>query len=296
MGVAFNKILNQQIKKYSNGEGLPDDLLPLFNSISESYDQYQKEQRLVERAMDLSSDELLDANLELKKINAEMDRFVYSTSHDLRAPLLSILGLLNIVEKENKQYDLKGYLKLLRDSVEKLDRFISDIIDYSRNARLELELKEVDMNHIIEESFKHLNYMPGCSSLLRLINVDVQDIFISDERRISVLMNNLISNAIKYQNPDVKDSFVNIEVEVDSDQVSIEIEDNGIGIEEKYLDRVFEMFYRASPEAKGSGLGLYIVQETLGKLKGSIEVESEYGKGTKFKVKLPNYLHHTEDV
>lgn len=294
--MAFNKILNQQIKKYSNGEGLPDDLLPLFHSISESYDQYQKEQRLVERAMDLSSDELLDANLELKKINAEMDRFVYSTSHDLRAPLLSILGLLNIVEKENKQYDLKGYLKLLRDSVEKLDRFISDIIDYSRNARLELELNEVDMNMIIEESFKHLNYMPGCSSLLRLINVDEQAKFVSDERRLSVLMNNLISNAIKYQNPEAKDSFVNIEVEIDDKMMSIEIEDNGLGIEEKYLPHVFEMFYRASPEAKGSGLGLYIVQETLGKLKGSISVDSEYGKGTKFSVKIPNYLNHNEEA
>ena len=62
------------------------------------------------------------------------------------------------------------------------------------------------------------------------------------------------------------------------------------------MEHVFEMFYRASPEAKGSGLGLYIVQETLGKLKGSIGVESEYGKGTKFTVKVPNFLHHQEEI
>jgi len=292
MAGEFNKILNKQLVKYSNGEGLPDDLLPLFQSISESYDLYQKDQQLVERAMDLSAEELLDANLDLKKINVEMDRFVYSTSHDLRAPLLSILGLLNIVEKDNKQYDLKGYLKLLRDSVEKLDRFISDIIDYSRNARLEVDHNEVEISHIIEESFKHLNYMPGCSSILKLINVDQQSKLFSDERRLSIVFNNLISNAIKYRNPEARDSFINIEVQILPDEVVVEFEDNGIGIEQKYLDRVFEMFYRASPEAKGSGLGLYIVQETVNKLNGSIAVESTFGEGTKFSLKIPNHLAH----
>lgn len=288
MNSDYNKILIRQIKKYSNGQGIPESLEPLFKSISLFYDNFERDQKLVERVMDLSSDELMDSNLELKKLNEEMDRFVYSTSHDLRAPLLSILGLLNIIENENTQYDIKGYLKLLRDSTVKLDRFISDIIDYSRNTRLEVNCVEVDFSSIIDDSFKHLNYMPGCSTLLKLINVDNHAKLYSDDRRLSIIFNNLISNAIKYQKPDIADSFINIEAEISQSELRVEIEDNGIGIADEYLQNIFDMFYRASPEAKGSGLGLYIVQETLEKLNGSIEVESTLDEGTKFTVTIPN--------
>ena len=284
----FNKILDRQIKKYAADDTGLKSLDPLLESVSKAYDDFERDQQIVERVMNLSSEELLEANVELKKINTEMDRFVYSTSHDLRAPLLSILGLLNIIEKENTQYDLKGYLKLLRDSTVKLDRFISDIIDYSRNSRLEVMAEELDIGMVIEESFKHLNYLPGCSSLLKLINIDAQVKFYGDERRLSIIFNNLISNAIKYQNPDISDGFVNIEAEVTDKELIVEIEDNGLGIDKPYLAKIFDMFYRANPDAKGSGLGLYIVRETIDKLEGRISVSSVLGEGTKFTVHVPN--------
>jgi len=284
----YNKILDRQLNKYAKGVNLPKELAPLLESISHFYDGFERDEQLVERVMTLGSDELLEANLGLKKVNEEMDRFVYSTSHDLRAPLLSILGLLNIIESENKQYDIKGYLKLLRDSTVKLDRFISDIIDYSRNTRLEIECKEVDFASILEESFKHLNYMPGCSTLLKLINIDDKTKLYCDARRLSIIFNNIISNAIKYQKDEIEDSFVNIEAEINASELKVEIEDNGIGIGSQYLKSIFDMFYRASPEAKGSGLGLYIVQETIEKLNGTIEVESTLDEGTKFTVSIPN--------
>lgn len=288
----YNDLLQKQITKFKNGHKIPEEWNPLFESISESYDNYEQELELIEKVMNVSSEELLDANQELKKINEEMDRFVYSTSHDLRAPLLSILGLLNIIEKENKQYDIQGYLKLLRDSTVNLDKFISDIIDYSRNSRLEVEKKEVDIAEIINNSFKHLNYLPGCSTLLKLVNIDAKEKFYCDERRLIIIFNNLISNAIKYQNQDISDSYVNIEAVIDAKEMRVDLEDNGIGIEEGYLQRIFDMFYRASPEAKGSGLGLYIVKEAIQKLKGKIEVSSTFGMGTKFVLVIPNIERH----
>ncbi len=288
MNKGYNKILNRQIKKYVDDPKALEGLEPFLESVSRAYNDFDRDQRLVEKVMNLSSDELLEANVELKKINTEMDRFVYSTSHDLRAPLLSILGLLNIIEKENQQYDIKGYLKLLRDSTVKLDRFISDIIDYSRNSRLEVMAEELDIGNVIEESFKHLNYLPGCSTLLKLINIDAPIKYFGDERRLSIIFNNLISNAIKYQNPDISDSFVNIEAEVTDKELIVEIEDNGLGIDKPYLDKIFDMFYRANPDAKGSGLGLYIVRETIDKLEGHITVNSVFGEGTKFVVRVPN--------
>ncbi|MCV9386201.1 sensor histidine kinase [Reichenbachiella ulvae] len=288
----YNDLLQKQINKYTKGKSIPEEWKPLFESINDSYNNYEKELELIERVMNVSSEELLDANQELKKINEEMDRFVYSTSHDLRAPLLSILGLLNIIEKENKQYDIQGYLKLLRDSTVNLDKFISDIIDYSRNSRLEVEKTQVDIGEIINESFKHLNYLPGCSTLLKLVNIDAKEKFYSDQRRLVIIFNNLISNAIKYQNPDLTDSYINIEAEIDVKEMKLEISDNGIGIEESYLQKIFDMFYRASPDSKGSGLGLYIVKEAIQKLNGSIAVESTLGMGTKFSVVIPNIERH----
>lgn len=288
MKAGYNKILERQIKKYASANTIPKALDPLLESISYFYDNFERDQKLVERVMDLNSDELMSSNTELKKLNEEMDRFVYSTSHDLRAPLLSILGLLNIVEKENTQYDLKGYLKLIRDSTIKLDRFISDIIDYSRNTRLEIEHKEVSFSDIIDDCFKHHNYMPGCSTLLKVIEIDDKIKLYSDKTRLSILFNNLISNAIKYQKTDTDDSFVRIEAKITNEELHVKIEDNGIGIEEQYLKNIFDMFYRASPEAKGSGLGLYIVKETLEKLKGNVQVESAYQEGTTFTITIPN--------
>ena len=289
MKEGYNKILERQLKKYLNDEEIPSEMLPLFNNISDSYDKFEMDQKLVDRVMDMSSDELMASNLELEKVNEEMDRFVYSTSHDLRAPLLSILGLLNIIENENTQYDIKGYLKLLRDSTVKLDRFISDIIDYSRNTRLELEYKEVSFDEIVNDAFTHFNYMPGCSTLLKLINIDTQSKLYSDKTRLSIVFNNLISNSIKYQNNDIKDSYLNIEAEINPFELVVEMTDNGVGIADKYLSKIFDMFYRASPEAKGSGLGLYIVAETLQKLNGKIEVESTLGEGSKFTIRIPNH-------
>lgn len=288
----YNDLLQKQIKKYSNGKEIPEEWAPLFENISESYNHFEHELDLIEKVMNVSSEELLDANQELKKINEEMDRFVYSTSHDLRAPLLSILGLLNIIEKENKQYDIQGYLKLLRDSTVNLDKFISDIIDYSRNSRLDVEKTEVDIGEIINESFKHLNYLPGCSTLLKLVNIDAREKFYCDQRRLVIIFNNLISNAIKYQNPELTDSYVNIEAIIDEKEMKLDIADNGIGIEESYLQKIFNMFYRASPDSKGSGLGLYIVKEAVQKLKGTIEVESTLGMGTKFSLIIPNIERH----
>ncbi|PIB35132.1 hypothetical protein BFP72_06845 [Reichenbachiella sp. 5M10] len=287
-----NHILQQQLQKYMGDKPIPAEMETLFDNISETYDHFEQEQELIERVMNVSSEELLDANQELKKINEEMDRFVYSTSHDLRAPLLSILGLLNIIEKENKQYDIQGYLKLLRDSTVNLDKFISDIIDYSRNSRLDVEKKEVDIAAIINESFKHLNYLPGCSTVLKLINIDAKEKFYCDERRLTIIFNNVISNAIKYQNPDIHDSYINIEAVIDEKKMTVEIEDNGIGIEESYLQKIFDMFYRASPDSKGSGLGLYIVKETIQKLNGQITVKSTLGMGTKFSLLIPNIDRH----
>ncbi|MEQ6120901.1 PAS domain S-box protein [Reichenbachiella sp. MALMAid0571] len=242
---------------------------------------------------DITDRKLAEAKLmtqleEVKKVNYELDKFVYSVSHDLRAPLSSILGVVNIAETENPSPVLKEYLGLIKGSVSRLDHFIKDILDYSRNSRMKIEIVKIDFNQITSEAKLNLNFMEGYGRITFNIEIDIEGSFYSDKRSVEVILNNLISNSIKYQDYKKESSFISISIRASEKQVVIEFSDNGVGIEQDYIDKVFDMFFRASKEFSGAGLGLYILKETVGKLNGSVKLESKKGEFTKFEITLPS--------
>jgi PAS domain S-box-containing protein len=254
--------------------------------------QLELELKVEERTKDLVDKEqrLEIQNEELHKTNSELDRFVYSTSHDLRAPLKSMLGLIGIVKRseEPSNTDQMTRLEMLNDSVVRLDSFIEDILNYSRNTRIDVVKEEINFEEIIEEIIISHKFMEGVNELKPLVEIDQKEKFISDKKRIIVIFNNIISNAIKYKDTSKEESFVSISVECDSEKAMITIKDNGIGIAEEKQEKVFDMFYRATKLSTGSGLGMYIVKETLEKLGGSITLESGLNRGTKFSIQIPN--------
>jgi len=229
---------------------------------------------------------------DLVKANMELDKFVYSVSHDLRAPLSSMTGVLEIAEEETQEPVVKDNLAYLKGSIQKLDTFISDILDYSRNSRMEIKKEEINFNDVLNDITNNLKYMSANekSDKKVRINLDITEHskFRSDRSRLNVVLNNLISNSIRYQDPKEDDPFVNIKVDTSDTEANIIVRDNGIGISKELHEKIFEMFYRISESSVGSGLGLYIVKETVDKLNGSIEVESEPGKGTAFSIHIPN--------
>jgi PAS domain S-box-containing protein len=233
--------------------------------------------------------ELLDNNQELQKINEELDRFVYSTSHDLRAPLTSVLGLINIALSENDPKLIQQFLLRMKNSIIKLDNFIQDIVNYSRNSRLEIEPVEISFEKKIKEIINELQFMEGAENIQFRTSISESVAFYSDNSRINVILNNLISNAIKYRDRAKSDHTVHISIETNSKKAIIKIEDNGQGIPPQYQKKVFQMFFRASEKSTGSGLGLYIVKEMVDKLKGTIKLQSEPGKGAIFTIELPNF-------
>lgn len=233
---------------------------------------------------------LMQTNRELKKTNAELDRFVYSASHDLRAPLTSLLGLLNLIQLETGNSSVLEYTSLMERSIKKMDSFIHDIIDYSSNARLQPQWEHISFNQLIENSMENLRYMPGADNIDTRIEKEEGVAFYSDPKRLNILFNNLISNSIKYHNFEQKSPHILISANITEEAAQIKYADNGTGIKAEHLDRIFDMFYRASEKSNGTGLGLYIVKETVDKLKGSIEVDSVVGHGTSFQITLPNQL------
>jgi signal transduction histidine kinase len=229
-------------------------------------------------------------NEELVKINKELDSFVYSVSHNLRAPLMSVLGLINLVQLESKQSQnvMNDYFKMMQESIHKLDDTLKEILDYSRNARSTLNITAVDMKKMIEDSFDRLKYMDGSEGINKSVEAEADIPFYTDAYRLSVIINNLISNAIKYRDVHKEYNTLHVKVIVTDRQLSLVISDNGIGIAADYVPRIFDMFFRATERSEGAGLGLYIVRETVDKLHGTIEVHSEIGQGTTFSITLPN--------
>jgi signal transduction histidine kinase len=252
--------------------------------IQQTYDmgRFQEEQ--------LQRKALLQSNEDLKKSNKELDSFVYSVSHDLRAPLSSMLGVIGVCEMGSPDPFMAKNISLLKTSIKKLDGFIMDILDYSRNARLEVHHQEIHFADLVAEITDNLKFM--CTDDQRKVDIrtSVRNgiAFYSDKSRLSIVLNNLISNSIRYQNPDAADPFVEIHVEVSEACADIIVRDNGVGIDKENQGKVFNMFYRVSNKSVGSGLGLYIVKESVEKLNGVIQLTSEMGKGTQFSIRLPN--------
>lgn len=226
---------------------------------------------------------------ELEERNFELDSFVYKVSHDLRAPLSSMIGLLNLMQTETNPTRTHEYMTLLQDRANKLDTFIKTVLAYSQNLNQEVTPVLIDFRQLVAQCFDELQYMPLASSMQWQLEIEGDTPFYSDEFRLIIIFKNFISNAIKYQKTNSPESALKIYIHLSPECANVEIADNGIGIETKHLPRVFDMFYRATQKSDGSGLGLYIVKQALDKIKSKVRIESTLGEGTTIFLSLPNH-------
>lgn len=229
-------------------------------------------------------------NEELVKINRELDAFVYSVSHNLRAPLASVLGLVNLAQLEDRQMggNFAKYLNMMEHSVMKLDETLRQILDYSRNTRTGIKIAPVDLEKLLKESFERFQYLEGMDTIDKKVLVDKESEFNTDAYRFSIIVNNLISNAIKYRDKNKSSKYIKIHAIVTPEQLEFTFSDNGIGIHEERVPMIFDMFYRGTEKSEGAGLGLYIVREMVERLDGEISVTSRLDEGTTFNLRLPN--------
>jgi signal transduction histidine kinase/transcriptional regulator with PAS, ATPase and Fis domain len=275
---------------------LPDGRIRYIEAMGKvTYDAEGKPVRMTGVNWDITREKhyeenLLQKNRSLEKLNKELDRFVYSVSHDLRAPLTSILGLINISQAEADPVIKEEYLRLMAISAMKLDNFIQEITHFSRNARAEVQSVAINPWSITQEIIDQHQFMDNARLIEKRVGIDPEFVFYSDPSRLKVVLNNLISNSIKYARLHTDQPYLSVAVYPKDEHVVIEIEDNGIGIKPEHQPKVFEMFYRAVDDKNGSGLGLYIVKETIDKLSGHISMHSVYGEGTKFTITLPNLM------
>jgi signal transduction histidine kinase len=289
-GAVSEEFAVSSLKHGADDYVLKSNLARLRNVIDNALKQKEAEREKIEAAQALARQ-----NEALIKINRELDSFVYSISHNLRAPLMSVLGLLDLAKNEDDTVTIHQYHEMMKSSVCKLDDTLKEILEYARNARQGLIIDQIDFQKTINDNFERVQFMPGYERIKKEIVIEGETHFHSDHYRLSLILNNLISNAIKYADSSKEDPFIQIAIHVDPEKASLTFRDNGIGIENNYLQKVFNMFFRATSKNEGAGLGLYIVKEAVEKLCGTIQLESQLGKGTVFTIELPNLIHQTKD-
>lgn len=227
---------------------------------------------------------------ELEKSNHELSSFIYRASHDLRAPVASSLGLVRVALHEVKDDTAVEYLKKIEDSTEQLDVLVSNIIDFYKNSREHEVLEELEFEQLIADVVENVRSHLDSDDAMIDWKIDQKNRFKVDVFRLRVVLTNLISNAIKFKKHDQDKARVEVRITSDLNEAVIEVQDQGVGIIQDHLKRIFEIFFKGNNQQSGSGIGLYIVKEALEKMGGSVDVNSSPEDGTLVILKIPNQI------
>lgn len=232
--------------------------------------------------------ELKDKNEKLKKMHSEMNQFVYSLSHDLRGPLMSISGVTKLAKMEIEDAHVVEYLDMIDSATGKLDSFIFKMLDFYRSTKRDHKVTNISFKEIIDQQMAAYQDKFGLDGFDVQVSIDQETDFFSDNAKIRVILNNLFSNAVQFSTEvESEKKVISISIQVVDNTATLKVEDNGIGIEEKHLPNVFNLFSRATQKNVGTGLGLYMVKEAVEQLGGEIEIDSKVNEWTKVKVTLP---------
>ncbi len=352
----FNRLLTRQIKRTLGGmDKVPPEMLELLEKVNDSYEHFEEDRRLLDRAMDISSEELREANdllraeskkqmkileqlrdvlttlwsvsdkdidykaevtiagnedlleianmlkkqshrikeveEELSYANKELKNFAYIVSHDLKAPLRAVGSLTDwlVTDYSDKLGDEgKEYLHLIKMRINRLNNLIEGILQYSRAGKRMARIVPVDLNQTVDEAIFLLNPPEH-------FEIQIQEnlpTILSDSTKMRQVFQNLISNAIKYN--DKKIGKLNIGFEEKADCLYFFVADNGPGIESKYHDKIFDIFQtlHARDDVESTGVGLTVVKKIIEGSQGNIWLTSKITEGTTFYFSFPSKLKY----
>jgi chemotaxis family two-component system sensor kinase Cph1 len=225
----------------------------------------------------------------LKNSNKELEQFAYVASHDLREPLRMITSFLQLLKRryvDTLDKDANEFIDYAVDGAQRMDVMIKDLLDYSRIGCKELKFEYLKSEEILKTAIINLN--SSIEENNAIITYDHLPLIYANGLQMVQLFQNLIGNAIKYRGEE--DPEIHISIKEVNDEYIFSIKDNGIGIDQKHLNRIFTIFHRihAKDEYEGTGIGLAISEKILQKHRGKIWAESEPRKGTTFHFTLPN--------
>jgi signal transduction histidine kinase len=260
--------------------------------------EYKKylEMRVMSRTAELkdSYEQLVEEMTLRKKIeeqlssrNKELDTFVYKASHDLRGPLASLIGVTNIARLDLKEPISVKYMEMINESAQKLNFTLSNLLEVTKIKYTDAQIKQVNFQNLVTQTVEGFKARMEAEAILFKSSIVQTKDFFSDPYLLSILLHNLLDNATNYKT-DHTAAFISVDIVEKDNTMEITVTDNGQGIEKEVQTKVFDMFFRHNMQAKGSGLGLYIVKNCVEKLNGTLTLLSEPEIGTEVKILLPN--------
>ncbi len=223
----------------------------------------------------------------LKEKIKDLDTFIYRSSHDLKGPISSMKGLINMAKMEIDNVEANEFFEMMEKSVSHLDSILMDLLSITKIAQGQKNLTVINFDEVINEILLSLQNLPNFSKIKFSKKIIQQHDFLSDRALINNILQNLILNSIVYRSSEQNLGNTKIEITENETFLEIIIEDDAEGIPVHMQDKVYEMFYRGNLKSSGTGLGLYIVKTAIEKLEGSIVLQSTVNVGTKFIIHLP---------
>lgn len=270
-------------------KGISEDTYQELAQKKKKYKKMWQENKQAIQEIKQERDKLHMTGRELQDRNFELDQLIHKISMDVKAPLASVLGLVNLITMEDEVDKIKEYAKLIENRVLKLDNFMMSILNFSKANRRKMKFQRIDFQKLINQCLTELKYLKNYKDIQKRIELDAEnEPFVCDALRLRIILGNILANSIRYQKSYTEGNLVTIHVKTTPDEALITITDNGTGINEHYLDKVFEMFVRASEQSDGPGLGLYIVGKVVAKLNGKVELKSREMQETEVKIIIPN--------
>lgn len=232
----------------------------------------------------LAEEAVESANEHLHVMNERLRTAQYKLVHDIIGPINSIGRLITLTKDERNQKIAEQHFHMLEKSIYDLKDFIQKTLQVTTRIP---KAEAVYFRQIIDTCLSAIQFAPGKEAIDISVSVNQPSVFYSDTLEVRSILSNLLTNCVKYHDPKKEKSFVEVNVNVTEHVAEIEVKDNGIGIEKDKLTQIFDLNYQVQ-KSEGAGVGLYLVKKSVEFLKGSIVTDSEPGRGTSFRITLPN--------
>jgi len=230
------------------------------------------------------------AELELVKAKTAIEQFIYSCSHTMRGPLKSIAGLVNLLKSSegNPEVSAAYYLQFIETSVAKLESVLNDLEQFLTNSNQDIKTLAIDIKELIGDVLGDFQRRIDEKKIKIAITIDHSAPLYADRNRLRIILSHLIANAVAYQDEQKSEKQIDISVKINSTSCAVNIRDNGIGMRERIMSKMFQLFFRGSEKSVGAGVGLYVVNEVISRMGGTITARSKPNKGSRFSFSIPN--------
>jgi signal transduction histidine kinase len=226
---------------------------------------------------------------DLQKANDLISQFITSCSHSMRGPLKSIVGVVNLLRNtEANPGSAEMLLDMIMKNTDRMEHMLDEMEHFLENTRREIQTETVNSLEALEDLLEQQRAAAKAADVVCTTSIQYHAPCYADRSRISVILNNLVQNSIHFRDENKDIPTVNVDIYSNTLNTILTVTDNGIGIEEEFHSQIFQLFFRASANSRGAGIGLYVVSQAVEKMKGSISLQSAPGVGSTFTVTIPN--------